>query len=469
MMQPYAPARQIDSAAPLRFSTPLSAIIPRVSVRIPGREIVVGGGAVAFPPLTPAASTSHAMTLTNVFQALPYRYMTAPPVVKRTSDNVTLLRDIDYWFDADRGMISGVPAIDGNYPPTPIAVTFSGIAYRFDSVWLNVSTNAIEVTTGTAHALIPEEYAAVAPLLGVELYRARVWPGGIELLPTHKSAGRSYIADEFLGWLRTQWRNRRATRKIRAKIAAGQAVRIALYGDSIAAIGQTSISPVNQNIAPNGPYRDIPSYLVRWPTADLNNAVILPRFDGAAGVGQHIHINIAYPTVDALRAAGATVNFDNWGIGGSNTNNSSYVAGGETFYNGSHPTRLNALIASAPDLVILAFGRNEAGSDLTRANTNNIVAQLKAAGIEVIVVAPTRNGEFYFSENLEKYYYTCEELRGAADYQDVGFFPTHEYMGDGRAEAFGMAAADMAAADLLNHPGPMALGLVGRALADTFV
>lgn len=148
-----------------------------------------------------------------------------------------------------------------------------------------------------------------------------------------------------------------------AKCATGGTVRVASYTDStgIAPPAATPFETSPLVTGPNGPGRDEPSF---WNYAtkltEFASVPVLHSFDGR----QIVKRTPAWWIVEALKLKypQTTFVYDNWGIGGSSLSDLDYAEGGnpseKTSPGARWPTRLNTMLASAPDLILNSFGMN---------------------------------------------------------------------------------------------------------------
>lgn len=477
----YGRSREADGArgfaAPMRIvqdgiglsSTGMSIEVPAIRLPMPGLERIVGGSMIELAPLPRQPANDTVTLLANVPTRLSYRYAEAAPIVRRGA--TVLTRDVHYQYDPQRGFLTGIPnsGFDGSGGTSPTIVTaeYVGIAYRYDSIYAVPETGNFAAVAGAPRPVLAEEFAAAPPATMKEMFKARVSPLGIELLPTHRAdlSRRFLLGEEARLWAWVE-RNRRAMRRTIAKAMRGLPIRIACYGDSITGFGYNL---PEQNLSPNGPARDIDAYLESYPY-DFRAA--LPHFDGDGGVGQHVHVGPMWALKAALETWGSVVTYDNWGVGGTHSGKGVLVnpnGDGNDYLHMGHPDRIAALLDPArllpdianarPDLVMLASGQNEFVVEATDNNLIDIGQQILGAGCELVISAPTRPSLYHQFANIEGYAYTCEQERRAADYLKCGFVPTHEMFA--RCEAFGISQQDLSAATGGNHPGVLELHLLG--------
>lgn len=453
--------RTVEGSVALLSPSP-SIAVPSLRIYAPGLDAIVGGGTATFTPLPIESVVDTIILKAGQPTSLAYRYAQAAPLVKRGS--TTLVRDTHYRYDPNRGTLTGLSgfASGGGSEDTSVTATYVGVDFRYDAIYADPEqVNIFGIQDGTPHRQIAEEFPATMPPTRTPMFMARVSVKGVELLPVHKTTRdrRWVIGEESIHLARLE-RNRRAIRKTIARAQTGQSVKIAGYGDSITAIGYNLSA---QNTTPNGPARDIDAFLERRTSGEK---AALAHFNGDGGTGAHIHVGPMWRLKAALEAWGSAVTYDNWGVGGTNSRSDSFVSpfDGVTYLHMGNPTRLAALIASTPNLIVLATGENELGELYTDNNVIDIGQQIMAAGIDLVVVAPTTPGNYHFANNQAEYLYTCSQLERAADALGCAFVPTHDVFT--RLPLFGLSPEDASSASLVNHPEVAEFKLLGDLYAD---
>jgi len=237
------------------------------------------------------------------------------------------------------------------------------------------------------------------------------------------------------------------------KAARGQALTVASYGDSI-----TAIQHGNVGYTSNGPGRDRPETYLGYVPADT--VATLPKFDFGDGAGQvHVKISAPWHLVAALeQLSGAPVTHLNFGIGGTNS--------AETVNNGLYPGRLDPMLTSGADLLLIHFGMNELGQAGTLARVKSIAQRARAAGMDVVIMSvPRRNA--IDGAVLSGWNYTNRALWRAAVESGSAFAPQHWIGRDDQLGGIGAAPESLSMANLINHPGPTEFTRYGQLLVQS--
>lgn len=112
-------------------------------------------------------------------------------------------------------------------------------------------------------------------------------------------------------WQQLLMHNRSCLRRLLGKIARGEAITVASYGDSTVAV-QLGTPPYTAN----GTTRDRPeNYLISMPA---DTVAALPKYDFGDGAGQvHVKISAPWSLIAALeQASGQPATYLNFGRGG---------------------------------------------------------------------------------------------------------------------------------------------------------
>ncbi|BBM03922.1 SGNH/GDSL hydrolase family protein [Microbulbifer sp. GL-2] len=385
---------------------------------------------------------------------LPYRFIRNVSIV-RTSDNQPLVEGVDYsvWYDG--GKVQGlqdVPAFD-------VEITYDGYDSRYDLIEYDPFTGAVSVKEGTSRSYDPEEYIPTPSTDKRPLYLAYVYGNNCELIPLYPWEYGLFEGNE-REVLRRSAFNRRALQKTLGKLRKGNPLTFAGYGDSITAQGGGTWQ------TPNGTTRDTESYYGDYPqdTKDL-----WPRYDHGDGAGQvHQHMGWNwYLKAQLEEAFGSLVSYDNWGIGG--TTSADHTDPDGVRHGGLHPDRLNTMLATSPDLVVIGFGMNEIGQSNTSTNVAEIARQCKAAGADVIIMGCPRISSIGGRASLDSWRTTNDRLWLAAQETGSAFVSTTYLADNERLGGIALSPLSMCNANRFNHPGPYELRKYGQALAELFL
>lgn len=370
-------------------------------------------------------------------------------VVTRVSDGLVLTEGTHYLVNYEHGAIAAINLADD---ATPVTVSYDWSKIRYDLIYLNTATMALERAAGTEKDLLAVEYMPSVPnALCIPLVNVRV------------SSLKTHLANriEFSDPVRLE-RNRAALPRSRSQVAARQSFGLIVHSDSIGSIGNVDAASY---LVPNGATRDRATgylegyeddYLAALPL--YTSTELFGVDDGAGRV--HTKVGFHWELAEEIkRVTGVTLAIKNLGIGGTASGN---TLGGGVVPNGSEPSRLAALTstinASTAPLVIIHFGQNEQGSATTAANVSVIIETAKAAGAEVIVCGvPRRNGYFGTggSETSAAWMETNRQLELAARKAGVAFMDTLPFYGNSSTGYGAIPAVDRCIAGFANHPGQL--------------
>lgn len=372
-------------------------------------------------------------------------------VVKRSSDAATLVEGTDYSVNYSNGKLRGLI----NKAAFNVDVTFDWAQERYDLLQLDEQTNVLSLKTGTPRDFDPQEYLVGPDASKIAVARIRVVGTGVrEVIPVYRFDGLVERGTEG-EWFRLQQRNRAAIRKTLGKLARGERIKVAGYGDSITAF-QTGAPTDGSQYQANGQWRDRDQYFVLYPS-DTKTAK-LQYFDTGDGAGAvHIRKGWNWTLVEHWRKAyGDIVDYLNFGIGSTASAN---VANG-----GRWPARLAPIISAAPDLCVIAFGMNELGQYITRDNVASIITQLQAVGTECVVVGVPQIAPDN-ATTVDMWRITNHALRMAAWDTGCAYVPfTAISDTDGGLAGLGLSKKHVSASNLYNHPGFYELDKYGELL-----
>jgi hypothetical protein len=320
-----------------------------------------------------------------------------------------------------------------------VRVEFSFLPERYDSVFLDLRTGALRLVVGQVRRQDAEEYVPATPAGSRRICNLAVRGEEVESLPTPEPRdcvkGREYL------------------RPFLSKLGTGQTVRLCGYGDSI-----TAVQAGRVGFGPNSVFHDrIESYFSRYRTTGALDAI--KTFDFGDGVGRkHCKMGWNWRLAEALESkCGVHAQYLNCGIG-STTSGPTMPRPG--IAGGLYPERLEAALATHPDLVVLAFGMNERGSDQTGPNTVQLIKRFQAIGSTVIVMGvPKVNGCMWKEGRCPPWEKTNAILEKAAAENSAAFV-------DPRLIDLGTAPRHWCGSNNYNHPGIRELLIYGSALAS---
>lgn len=386
-------------------------------------------------------------------QYLPYRFIENVSVFRK-SDGEELKDGIDYEVLSDSGKIIGLKDI----PSINVEISFDGYESRYDIIECDVFTGEVSVSKGFSRSHDPEEYMPLVSSGKIPLYYVYVFGNNCELIPVYNWAN-GFIDGSENEWLGRNLSNRKSLRHVFAKLQQKENIRIAGYGDSITAQGGGVWD------SPNGVTRDVDSYYSDYPDDTKQS---WERFDHGDGLGQvHVHHGWNWHLKSVLDDSfGVDVIYDNWGIGGTRSGN---YKSSENGRGGLNSERLNTMLASNPDLVVIGFGMNEIGSSETSANVAEIARRCQAAGADVIIMGCPRISVLGGRASVEQWRTTNDRLWLAAQETGSAFVSTTAIADQSRLGGIALSAMSMCNANRYNHPGPYELKKYGEALADLFI
>lgn len=337
----------------------------------------------------------------------------------------------------------------------------TGANIRYDTIYYDADADSFGVVSGTERANDPSEFIpSIGAANRVPLYNVRATASAVTaqaVWGVYASEWRMLAAE----LEQERRRGRMCLRKTLAKIRRGAAIEIQGFGDSIVAF-QSGAAP--SNTTPNGASRDNLFYFTESIGSDvtgaipLYTAVQLGRTNDGAGTTHH-KVGFVWSLVNALDDAGYTLGtdltYDNFGIA-STTTTSAWTAGAAT-------TWLSSAAALAPDLVVINLGMNEYGGAATEANMVSIIGTFRAAGSEVVVMAPARKTNAA-AATMSQWRYTHRALHRAAVYAGAAFVPTMHLYDDDYLGVMGCTALDTCSANRINHPGIREHGILGMEL-----
>lgn len=469
----YDPAGQSD----IDPSTPqaLTVTLPKMIVSRFDADIVIPPTSVTFDPATSTSVTNEAFTLHYDAQG-PYNFPgdrlayldVQSLVLKRASDGATLSTPGDYNYKEGSGMVWGTQ----NIADFACLATYTGRGRRYDRVCVNPNTGEILIVKGTDRIVDAAEYRPAEPDGLRTMYWAYVDYRGVTLLAARNFNGYARGGLASADYTRhLDWCKARLVKTI-GKALRGGTIRLIGYGDSITAQGGGNPAPdgsVGNQLIPNldrdkisGYYTtpDQPEVYGRMPP---DTQALYPLYDHGDGLGPvHVHLGWDWYLKAALERLGAIVTYRNWGVGGT-TSESTITSG---LYNGRQPDRLAAATGDGADVAVIAFGMNELGQPYSFANIVAIVRAFQAQGAECIIVTPPMISSTGLRAPIEQWRDTTHQMIEAARATDSAFINCAMIEDAPGYGVSGIPPRDACWINGFNHPGPMQLGIIGRALAE---
>jgi len=340
--------------------------------------------------------------------------------------------------------VSGTLRKNGvDYPysgTTTLTLAASGTE-RMDKLVLARSTLALSAVAGSQRTaqLDSLEWQGATPADSIVVARARVGNTNVQAASCANFRGLIKVGTE--GEMAMQIdRNRRILRGLIGKATRGGTIKLGGYGDSITAI-QSSTPPYTAN----GTMRDRGlTFLANYPA---DTQALLTLYDTGDGAGA-VHTRLGWNWIikSALEKLGGTVTYNNYGIGGTTSQN--------TTDNGLYASRIAVPLADALDVVVIAFGMNERGQSYTYANIVNMIGQFQAVGTACIVMGCTRPNA---NQSVSAWRYTNDALETAAMDAGAAYVSTVAISDDRNLGGIGVPAEALASANTIsggnNHPG----------------
>ena len=287
-------------------------------------------------------------------------------IVRDASTNALLVAGADYRVNAQSGVLSR----GGAGSARAVKVSYHASLRRYDVICIHAETKVLVAVEGTQRATDAAEFLPVAGAAMIPLFNAKVVDGfDAELVPVwyldgsvHRDLGTSRAADFR--------RQRAALDPVTAMARRGETIRVALVSDSISTLEAGTPANTPQNQA-NGPARDLASYFTTGGYSEADVIADLPRYDHGDGAGAaHVHASMSYGVIRGLEALGATVEYYNFGRGGTGS-----AATGD-------PTLRAAVWAVQPHLIIAAYGTNETGQAGIEGNLTAFFTAGAANGVQ---------------------------------------------------------------------------------------
>ncbi len=343
----------------------------------------------------------------------------------------TLTEGVDYRL-SKKGAVSQLKGEKDAPRKKPISTTagFSYLPDRYDSVFLNPKNGSLGLEQGPVRDIDAEEYLPITPDGKIRICNIAVTGDKIRVIPIYEE--RTAVTEGDLS-------------NFYQKLKSGKPVKVLGYGDSITAI-QHGRPPYYPNAKTHDRYE---SYLNRYPKDTIAS---IEKFDFQDGVGKrHCKIGWNWKLVEAIeKKYGNKVEYLNCGIGGTRSD--------VTKRHGLYPYRIKAAVNAKPDIVVLAFGMNELGSNKTETNIDTIIKKFKATGADIIVMGvPQINGTR--TDAMNRWQKINNSLKKVALANNCPFVDTAQVN-------LGIAPEHICSANQFNHPGINELNKYGEALTE---
>ncbi|MDX5515835.1 SGNH/GDSL hydrolase family protein [Stenotrophomonas sp. RG-453] len=449
-----------DAAKPLMVINGLTVNLAGSTAVIDGVPVVFGGSFALDPPVAASGSTASLPLKYSQFgagsyptqnpNAMLWRRRLSSVVVTRQSDGVVLVQGTDYGVDSVWGKLYGMK----NVADQVVDASYNYARERYDLLQLDPVTMTCSVVKGAERDLDAHDYAPVASNRFIPLYYLYVRAGTITPVPVHlyQDGVRKDTRVVFDGMLS---KGKRMIGRTRRKLQRGQAVKVLGYGDSITSCGNLDL-------------------LWYFETLPPDNRAAIPTYNRAdSGVAFATRVSWNWVAIQAVKAAYGYVDshesnlgglpvltYVNKGIGGTNSSGSAN--------NGSNATRLADALASGADVMVLAFGMNEIGSDSTFDNMASIIQQAQAAGMDVLVMGVPKTNAITDVRDIALWRKTNRTLQLVADATGCPFVPIN-WLTDQGGGGLPVAPEHLCSANYFNHPGLIELKHYGLMLSKFFL
>lgn len=423
--------------------------IPTFVIARAGGDLVVDEAPLLVNVVAPEEVTNEALRMQyKGRQFLSLQYVEEIKQVIRVSDNTPLTRGVDYDFNPNTGRVWGLV----NTKIFDVLISYTGRKHRYDLIYADALTGAVGIAEGLNKGRDPENFRPSVPAGKIPLFSMYVYPGNVELIPIFQY--RHYVKlnekAQTQAWLEYC---RQSLPRTFAKLRRGLPVKLAGYGDSITAGGGSTANQLIPNYD-----RDLTAFYD--DRTDPEIVAAWPVWDNEYGTNFHVKLGWNWYLAAAMTERyGSDVEYLNFGVGGTSSANTANANG---FLNGLHPERIKALIAAVPDVVVIGFGMNELGVAATYGNIRSIVQQLKAAGIESIVIPPPMINGWDAPNTIANWLYTHDAIVRAALDENVAYVSTAAIEAPGREGATGLSRKTASQINCYNHPGALQLKCIGE-------
>ncbi|WP_151731101.1 SGNH/GDSL hydrolase family protein [Acinetobacter seifertii] len=366
-------------------------------------------------------------------------------VVTNTANSTVLTEGVHYEVDVYGGKLIGLTTTAYN-----VSVSFTYAKERYDIIQINPFTLNVTMVKGTERVFDPGEWMVEATPPNRALCRVLVTGTKAEVVPLDKyisCGGKPYISGNDYNALKLH--NQSCLKRVQAKLDKSQNINLIGYGDSITAMGGFHTEDI-----PNDNH-DYYGFFATFPQ-DLQDRI--PTYPYDNGVGGRIKVGWNWTLKAYLERIHAnTVNYYNFAVSGTDSTD------------GARDSRLQYPLSYHPDLVVVGFGMNDAGSSVLYSNLVKIVNTFKNAGSDVVLMpvvrTPTLPYGIYQGEDwrkINRYVYAAALDSGAA------YCPIDWYVDDAHYGGIGLNFKHLCSQNLFNHPGPYEYSIYGKMLTSVF-
>ena len=367
-------------------------------------------------------------------------------VVTNTATGTALVSGVHYDVDAFGGKLIGLTSTVYS-----VSVSFTYTNQRYDLIQINPFTLAVTIKKGVERSQDPSEWMVEVDAPNRALCRVLVTGNNTEIVPLDEyisCGGKPYSASPELTALKIH--NQSCLKRVFAKLNKGQNISLVGYGDSITAMGGYHTEDIpNENHDWYGFFATLPQ--------DTQNAKV-PTFNYESGSGGRMHIGWNWKLKEYLEKTYAnTIKYWNYGVSGTDSTD------------GARDTRLQYPLSKNPDLVVVAFGMNDAGSSALYANLVKIVNTFKSAGADVVLMPVVRTPTLPFVNyqgdswrQVNRFIYSAAIDSGAA------YCPIDWYADDAHYGGMGINFKHFCTQNMFNHPGPYEYSIYGKILVSVF-
>ena len=367
-------------------------------------------------------------------------------VVTNKADNTALTNGIHYEVDSFGGKLIGLTDTVYN-----VSVSFTHTMQRYDLIQINPFTLAVSVKKGVERTQDPSEWMVEVDPPCRALCRVLVTGNETEIIPLSEyitCGGKPYVSKPEFDALRLH--NQSCLKRIFAKLNKGQNISLVGYGDSITAMGGYHTEDIpNENHDWYGFFATLPQ--------DTQTSKV-PTFNYEGGGGGRMHTGWNWVLKDHLeRTYSNEVMYWNYGVSGTDSTN------------GARDQRLAYPLSKNPDLVVVAFGMNDAGSSALYTNLVKIVNTFKNAGSDVVLMPVVRTPTLpYVGYQGEAWRQVNRFVYSAAIDSGAAYCPIDWYADDSHFGGMGISSKHFCTQNMFNHPGPYEYSIYGKILVSIF-
>lgn len=455
---------EIESATVSVLGNVVSVEVALTRLGISSR--ITGSLTIPLPPAIPVAGEA-----INISRAASLAYGIVTAAGRLIYPGVTALsipgltEGVHYEVNYDLGAVRHLTADD-----VSVTASYTGSQMAVDAIVLNRSNMTLSVIQGPLRGRDALEKRAVVtgPEQAVVAWVVRT-QRGLKAASVLFGGVTKRARDE---------KNRRILARLKAKMARGEAINWAGYGDSITQMGGNP-DLVSATTAPNGS-RDIGLSYLNPNGAGIQSDITdaLPLFTSAEmgmpddGLGRvHTKVGMNWRAIEAARAVyGGPISYFNMGIGGTTSGNT--ISGGRP--NGAYPARLAALNAVCPagtmDVCVIGFGMNQPESTDTDNDLVAIAAAIRAVhpNVTLVFCAPAKPNELY--RPGAHWLLQARQVEWAADHVGAAYIDVAAVWGaSGKPGTIGVPGGFENSTTYVNHPGLKELEAMGDLLVQALL